>query len=80
MLKDVRQLYKPYYPSILKENNGFEYELNEENVFGNLYYSMNQDLLKGKSSNINIIPEKKNFFESNSSPKFVPFLRYKNAL
>jgi len=36
----------------LKDNNGFRYNLNEENIFGNLYYSMNQDFLKGKMANI----------------------------
>ena len=78
-LKDVRKLYQQYYPKILKDSNGFKYNLNEENVFGNLYYSMNQDFLKGKSFNIpsaNNIPK----FQNGSKPiKLIPILRYKKA-
>lgn len=40
-MKDVRKLYQPYFPKILKDNNGLKYNLNDENIFGNLYYSMN---------------------------------------
>ena len=77
--KDIRKLYAPYYPKILKDNNGFRYNLNEENIFGNLYYSMNQDFLKGKMANILLNDKYTNIRGVQRKPlKLIPILRYKN--
>ena len=77
--KDVRKLYAPYYPKILKENNGFKYNLNEENIFGNLYYSMNQDFLKGKMANILLNDKYLNLRGEQRKPlKLVPIMKYKS--
>ena len=81
-LKDIRKLYKPYCPKILKDSNGFKYNLNEESIFGNLYYSMNQDFLKGKSVDYktNVFGNNYTNFKNNSKPiKLIPILRYKKA-
>lgn len=81
-MKDVRKLYQPYCPKILKDSNGFKYNLNEENIFGNLYYSMNQDFLKGRSVDIQSLSHDKNYtnFKNSQKPiKLIPILRYKKA-
>lgn len=78
----MRKLYAPYYPKILKDNNGFRYNLNEENIFGNLYYSMNQDILKGRSNDFHSISNDKIYrkIKNNQRPlKLIPILRYKKA-
>ena len=80
-MKDIRKLYQPYYPKILKDNNGFKYNLSEESIFGNLHYS-NQEFLKGKSSKFNSISQDKDYadFRNKSrSKKLIPILRYKKA-
>lgn len=77
-VKDVKKLYTPYYPKILKDNNGFKYNLNEENIFGNLYYSMNQDFLKGKMTNILLNDKFTNMRGVQKKPlKLIPIIRYK---
>lgn len=80
MMKDVRKLYQPYVPKIFNDKQGFNYLLSEESVFGNLYYSMNQDFLVGKSVDLNI---SKNPLESHSERKgpvkLIPILRYKKG-
>ena len=74
----MRKLYKPFYPKILNENNGFRYNLNEENIFGNLYYSMNQDFLKGKMSNFGKISINEELRGVQKKPiKLIPIMRYK---
>ena len=76
--KNVRRLYGPFYPKILKDNNGFRYNLNEDNIFGNLYYSMNQDFLKGKMANLSKIPINEELRGVQKKPmKLIPILRYK---
>ena len=78
--KDVKKLYPPYYPKILKDYNGFRYNLNEENIFGNLYYSMNQDFLKGKMTNILLNDRYTNMRGVQRKPlKLMPILRYKKV-
>ena len=49
----MKYIYETYIPNILKNNNQIKYNLSEENIFGNLNYSMSQDLLKGKNVKIN---------------------------
>ena len=84
-MKDVRKLYQPYYPQILqnKDNHGFKYNLSEESIFGNLYYSMNLDFLKGKSVDFNSFSPIKKFegFNNNQrgQAKLIPIVRYKKA-
>ena len=81
-LKDVRKLYKPYCPKILKDNHGFKYNLSEESIFGNLHYSMNQDILKGKSIDFQSISNDKHpaYLKNFQKPlKLIPILRYKQA-
>lgn len=81
MLKDIRKLYQPYCPKILKDSHGFKYNLNDEYIFGNLYYSMNQDFLKGRSVDFNSISHDKNNYTSiqRGPVKLIPILRYKKA-
>ena len=80
-LKDVRKLYQAYCPKILKDNHGFKYNLSEESIFGNLYYSMNQDFLKGRSANFNSISHDNftNFNNIKRPLKLIPILRYKKV-
>ena len=84
-MKDVRKLYQPYYPQILqnKDNHGFKYNLSEESIFGNLYYSMNLDFLKGKSVDFNSFsPIKRNEGFNNNQRgqvKLITIVRYKKA-
>jgi hypothetical protein len=79
-MKDVRKLYQPYFPKILKDNNGLKYNLNDENIFGNLYYSMNQDFLKGKSVDFHSIQQDRKYMNIQRGPlKLIPILRYKKA-
>ena len=85
MMKDVRKLYQPYYPKILqnKDNHGFKYNLSEESIFGNLYYSMNLDFLKGKSVDLNSFSPIKKYGGFNNNQrgqvKLIPIVRYKKA-
>jgi hypothetical protein len=84
-MKDVRKLYQPYYPQILqnKDNHGFKYNLSEESIFGNLYYSMNLDFLKGKSVDFNSfspIKKSEGFYNNQRGQvKLIPIVRYKKA-
>ena len=80
MMKDVRKLYQHYCPQILKDNHGFKYNLSEESIFGNLYYSMNQDFLKGKSVDYQSIPNYRNYSNYRRGPvKLIPILRFKKV-
>lgn len=77
-MKDIRKLYEPYCPKILKDNHGFKYNISEESIFGNLYYSMNQDFLKGKMANLSKIPINEELRGVQKKPmKLIPILRYK---
>jgi hypothetical protein len=78
-MKNLKCIYEAYIPRILRNKNQIKYNLSEENIFGNLHYSMSQDILKGKNikmdySNINILKENK--FNNNPS-KLLPILRIK---
>ena len=78
-MKNLKCIYEDYIPRILRNKNQIKYNLSEENIFGNLHYSMSQDILKGKNvkmdySNINILQENK--FNNNPS-KLLPILRIK---
>jgi len=78
-MKNLKCIYEAYIPRILRNKNQIKYNLSEENIFGNLHYSMSQDILKGKNvkmdySNINILQENK--FNNNPS-KLLPILRIK---
>lgn len=76
-LKDIRKLYQPYYPKILRDSNGFKYNLSEESIFGNLYYSMNPDLLQGKTKEYHSISNDKNYNIHRGPKKLIPIMRYK---
>ena len=78
-MKNLKCIYEAYIPRILRNKNQIKYNLSEENIFGNLHYSMSQDILKGKNvkmdySKINILQENK--FNNNPS-KLLPILRIK---
>ena len=51
-MKNIKCIYESYIPKIIRNNNGIKYNLSEENIFGNLNYSMNKNLLKGKTIEI----------------------------
>ena len=48
-MKNLKCVYETYIPKILRSKNHLRYNLSDENIFGNLNYSMSQDLLKGKT-------------------------------
>jgi len=73
-LKNIKCLYESYIPKIIRHDQGFRYNLSEENIFGNLNYSMNRNLLKGKTI------EFKSLLNRGSNikpPKLIPIIRYK---
>lgn len=84
LLKNIKIIYESYIPKIIRSNHGFRYNLSEENIFGNLNYSMNKNLLKGKTVEIDSFSKKKDIFLSkglidNKSLKLIPILRYKST-
>ena len=48
-MKNIKCIYELYVPTILRNKNGIKYNLSDDNIFGNLNYSMNTNLLKGKT-------------------------------
>ncbi len=79
----MKYIYETYIPSILKNNNQIKYNLSEENIFGNLNYSMSQDLLKGKNVKINYdklfnFPGN-NFLIKLKPSKLMPIIRIKSS-
>jgi NIMA (never in mitosis gene a)-related kinase len=76
-MKDLRLLYPPYIPKIYSESKSMKYNISEENIFGNLNYSISRDLLnKGRRVN------DYSFISHNISPKsrpikLIPILRFK---
>ena len=44
-MKNIKCIYESYIPKIIKTNKGIRYNLSEENIFGNLKYSMNRKLI-----------------------------------
>ena len=79
----MKYIYETYIPNILKNNNQIKYNLSEENIFGNLNYSMNQDLLKGKNVKINYdklfnFPGN-NFLIKLKPSKLMPIIRIKSS-
>ena len=80
-MKNIKCIYESYIPQIIRNNNGIKYNLSEENIFGNLNYSMNKNLLKGKTLEVDSLSLHKNKNISNSvndyKPKLIPIIRYK---
>jgi len=80
-MKNIKCIYESYVPIIIRNKNGIRYNLSEENIFGNLNYSMNKNLLKGKTIEIDSSPFHKNIFTSkviNMKPlKLIPIIRCK---
>ena len=79
----MKYIYETYIPNILKNNNQIKYNLSEENIFGNLNYSMSQDLLKGKNVKINYdklfnFPGN-NFLIKLKPSKIMPIIRIKSS-
>ena len=79
----MKYIYETYIPNILKNNNQIKYNLSEENIFGNLNYSMSQDLLKGKNVKINYdklfnFPGN-NFLMKLKPSKLMPVIRIKSS-
>ena len=79
LMKNLKYIYDSYIPKILRNKNNIKYNLSQENIFGNLNYSMNTDILTGNimKNNYykNIIKEKKSV---NIKPsKLIPILRIK---
>ena len=73
-MKNIKYLYESYIPKIIRYDKGFRYNLSEENIFGNLNYSMNRNLLKGKTIEFNsLIKGGSNI----KPPKLIPIMRYK---
>ena len=81
-MKNLKCIYESYIPKIIRNNNGIKYNLSEENIFGNLNYSMNKNLLKGKTIEIDSASLLKNINLSkglikNKPSKLIPIMRYK---
>ena len=79
----MKYIYETYIPRILRSNNQIKYNLSEENIFGNLNYSMSQDLLKGKNVKINYdklfnFPGN-NFLKNLKPSKLMPIIRIKSS-
>ena len=47
-MKDLKFIYKPYIPQILSSQKTLKNNLSEKSIFGNLNYSINHNLLRGK--------------------------------
>jgi len=73
-LKNIKCLYESYIPKIIRHDQGFRYNLSEENIFGNLNYSMNRNLLKGKTIEFNSLLNRGSNIKP---PKLIPIIRYK---
>ena len=81
-MKNIKCIYESYIPKIIRNNNGIKYNLSEENIFGNLNYSMNKNLLKGKTIEIDSasLYKNNNLLKGliNTKPsKLIPIMRYK---
>ena len=79
----MKYIYETYIPNVLRNNNQIKYNLSEENIFGNLNYSMSQDLLKGKNVKINYdklfnFPGN-NFLIKLKPSKLMPIIRIKSS-
>ena len=81
-MKNIKCIYESYVPKIIRSKNGIKYNLSEENIFGNLNYSMNTNLLNGKTIEVNSVTLHKNNFSSqaiNGKPlKLIPIIKFKN--
>ena len=79
----MKYIYEKYIPSILRNNDQIKYNLSEENIFGNLNYSMSQDLLAGKNVKINYDNFNKflgnNFLMKFKPSKLMPIIRIKSS-
>ena len=40
LMKNIKCIYESYIPKIIRNKDGIKYNLSEENIFGNLNYSM----------------------------------------
>ena len=82
-MKNLKCVYETYIPKILRSKNHLRYNLSDENIFGNLNYSMSQDLLKGKNIKLNYATISKllgNKSLNNSKPsKLMPIIRITNS-
>ena len=82
-MKNLKCIYEAYIPKILRSKNHLRYNLSDENIFGNLNYSMSQDLLKGKNIKPNYATISKllgNKSLNNSKPsKLMPIIRITNS-
>lgn len=82
-MKNLKCIYEAYIPKILRSKNHLRYNLSDENIFGNLNYSMSQDLLKGKNIKLNYATISKllgNKSLNNSKPsKLMPIIRITNS-
>ena len=82
-MKNLKCIYEAYIPKILRSKNHLRYNLSDENIFGNLNYSMSQDLLKGKNIKLNYATIRKllgNKLLNNSKPsKLMPIIRIMNS-
>ena len=79
-MKNLKCIYETYIPRIIRNKNQIKYNFSEENIFGNLNYSMSQDILTRKNvkmnfKNINKIKGKK--LMNNEPSKLFPILQIK---
>lgn len=81
-MKNIKCIYESYIPKIIRNNNGIKYNLSEDNIFGNLNYSMNKNLLKGKTVEFDSFSLRRKKIISNDLNEFkpsklIPIMRYK---
>ena len=82
-MKNLKCIYEAYIPKILRSKNHLRYNLSDENIFGNLNYSMSQDLLKGKNIKLNYATIRKllgnKLLNNNKPSKLMPIIRIINS-
>ncbi len=77
-MKNLKCIYESYIPRIIRNKNQIKYNLSEENIFGNLNYSMSQDILSGKNIKLNyknIHKLQGNKLMNNKQSKLLPIVR-----
>ena len=75
-MKNLKYIYDEYIPRILRNKKQIKYNLSEDSIFGNLNYSMSQDILKGKNVQMDYTNIKGNLMNFKPS-KLFPILRIK---
>lgn len=78
LMKNLKCLYEAYIPKIIRNEKQLRYNLSEEKIFGNLNYSMSQEILKAKNIRLNYPNKNPAKYLMNYKPsKLLPIIRIK---